>query len=114
MGKVGNVEAEWNIKAMPCCGEWTLKVNGKDVSDKIPEGLKQNYMKTRKEYKEWYFDENYLMAWRNYEDGLDCEDWIDINGYWLNKIVADKNIQKCIFHAINEEDWRYNSCGKCS
>lgn len=114
MGKVGNVEAIWNIKAMPCCGEWTLKVDGKDVSDKIPEGLKQNYMKTRKEYKEWYFDENYLMAWRNYVDGLDCEDWIDINGYWLNKIVADRDIQKCIFHAINEEDWRYNSCGECS
>lgn len=48
-----------------------------------------------------------------YNDGLRCEDWIKVNGYWLNKIVADKDIQKCVFYAINEEDWRHSSCGGC-
>lgn len=113
MGKVGNVEAIWNIEGMRCYGKWTLKVDGKDVSDKIPENLRRNNMKTRKEYRKWYFDENYCEAWEHYIDGLDCEDWIEVNDYWLNKIVADRDIQKCIFYAINEEDFRRNSCGEC-
>lgn len=31
------VEAKWSgLYPCLCSGEWTLKVNGKDVSDKIP------------------------------------------------------------------------------
>ena len=114
MGKVGNVEAEWSGKyPCLCYGEWTLKVDGENVSNKIPEDLRKEYMNTYKSYEEWRFDENYNEEWECYNDGLKCEDWIKVNGYWLNKIVTDKDIQKCIFHAINEEDWRHGSCGGC-
>lgn len=114
MGKVGNVEAEWS-GGYPCLchGKWTLKVDGKDVSDKIPENLRDDNMNTYKSYQKWHFDEGYREKWEYYNDGLRCEDWIEVNGYWLNKIVADKDIQKCVFYAINEEDWRHSSCGGC-
>lgn len=114
MGKVGNAEAEWSGECSCLChGKWTLKVDGEDVSEKIPESLKQNHMSTYKSYQKWHFNEDYCEEWESYNDGLRCEDWIEVNGYWLNKIVADKDIQKCVFYAINEEDWRHGSCGGC-
>lgn len=48
MGKVGNAEAEWSGE-WPCLchGKWTLKVDGKDVSEKIPEILRDDDYNTK-------------------------------------------------------------------
>lgn len=107
------VEANWS-GSYPClcCGKWTLIVNGSDVSRLIPEGLRCSNMNTYKTYGEWSF-ENWSEVFEYYEDGLMCDDWIEENKYWLDVITNNSEIQKEIFYAINEKDWRHGSCGGC-
>lgn len=104
-----------------CVGEWTLKVNGKDVSDKIPEELRSfrgasihyeclNGMNTYGTYRDCGQCEEDTTY---YEDGLECNEWIEENAYWLDTITTDYNIQVEIYQAINEHDWRKGSCGGC-
>ena len=82
------VEAKWS-GAWPCLchGQWTLKVNGKDVTDKIPDDLRESEMNTYGVYQSWHFDENYMEEFEDYEDGLDCEEWIEANKEWLDTIT---------------------------
>lgn len=86
------VEAHWN-GSYPCLcfGEWMLKVNDKDVSDKIPDELRKDSMNTYGIYKRWYFDDNYLEKFESYENGLKMHEWIKENAYWLDKITDDYN-----------------------
>lgn len=107
------VEAKWS-GSYPClcCGKWTLKVNGEDVSDKIPKDLRDSSMYTYGSYRRWHF-ENWLEVFENYESGLECDDWVEENKKWLNEIATDLDIQREIYHAINEQDFRSGSCGGC-
>lgn len=107
------VEAKWS-GSYPCLcfGEWTLKVNGKDVSKKIPEDLRNSSMNTYGTYQSWHF-ENWLEVFEDYTDGLECEEWIEANKEWLDNISTDISIQKEIFYAISENDFRSGSCGGC-
>ena len=108
------IEAHWN-GSYPCLcfGEWMLKVNGKDVSNKIPDELRKDSMNTYGIYQRWYFDDNYLEKFESYEDGLKMHEWIKENAYWLDKITDDYNTQKEIFTAVQQEDFRSGSCGGC-
>ena len=107
------VEAKWS-GSYPCLGfgKGTLKVNGEDVSDKIPEDLRDSSMNTYGTYQSWHF-ENWLEVFEDYTSGLDCYDWIKENKKWLDKITTDLDTQKEIYHAINKEDFRNGSCGGC-
>jgi len=107
------VEANWS-GSYPCLcfGEWTLKVNGKDVSDKIPEDLRESSMNTYGTYQSWHF-EDWMEVFEDYEDGLDCEAWIEENDEWLSEITKDYSIKEQIFAAIQSEDFRSGSCGGC-
>lgn len=107
------VEAKWS-GSYPCLchGEWTLIVNGKNVSGLIPKELRKSEMNTYGIYEEWHF-ENWKEVFEDYVDGLKCDEWIAENKYWLDSITDDLEIQKEIFHAINEKDWRSGSCGGC-
>ena len=107
------VTANWN-GSYPCLchGEWTLKVNGKNVSKKIPEDLRNSSMNTYGTYQSWHF-EDWMEVFEDYEDGLDCEEWIEENNEWLNKITTDYSIKEQIFNAIQSEDFRSGSCGGC-
>ena len=96
-----------------CSGEWTLIVNGVDVSMHIPDELIHNEMNTYGVYEEWYFDDNYLEHSRDYEDGLGRDEWIKKNKYWLDTITDNTVIQMEIYNAINDQDWRHGSCGGC-
>ncbi len=96
-----------------CSGQWTLIVNGKNVSSKIPESLRISSMNTYKTYETWRFGEHYDEIWEDYEDGLKCDKWIADNDYWLKNITADAEIKRNIFFAINEKDFRSGSCGGC-
>ena len=81
------VEAHWNGEwPCLCYGKWTLKVNGDDVPDKIPKNLRKSEMNTYGTYQRWYFDKNYMEEFEDYEDGLDCEEWIEPNKEWLDTI----------------------------
>lgn len=107
------VKAEWS-GSYPCLchGKWTLKINGKNVSDLIPEELRESEMNTYGTYESWHF-ENWMEVFEDYEDGLDCDEWIEENKYWLDTITEDLNTQMEIYHAINKQDWRAGSCGGC-
>ena len=108
------VKANWS-GSYPCLchGEWTLKVNGINVSHLIPEKLRNNEMNTYGTYETWSFDDDYMEVFEDYEDGLKCNDWIKENKYWLDTITANREVQIEIFNAISEEDFRRNSCGGC-
>jgi hypothetical protein len=108
------VVAEWS-GAYPnlCAGRWKIIVNGKDVSDKIPDRLICNSMNTYGVYQAWHFNEYYMEEFEYYNDGLDRDDWIKENKEWLNKITTDKLLQMEIFDAIQSQDFRIGSCGGC-
>lgn len=107
------VKAKWS-GSYPCLchGEWTLEVNGVDVSRHIPDELRHNEMNTYGTYEEWHF-EDWIEVFEDYEDGLMCDEWIEENKHWLDIITNDINVQMEIFYAISEEDFRHGSCGGC-
>ena len=108
------VEAYWS-GAYPCLcsGQWTLKVNGEDMSDKIPEYLRTSDMNTDGTYQRWWFDEDYNVEYEDYQSGLDCEEWIESNKEWLDTITTDHETQREIYYEISAEDFRGGSCGGC-
>ena len=107
------VEGYWSGKyPCLCFGEWQLKVNNKDVTDKIPVSLRKREMNTYGTYQSWHF-ENWIEVFEDYTDGLDEDEWITENDYWLNKITKDYSIKSEIFKAIQSEDFRSGSCGGC-
>ena len=107
------VEAKWS-GSYPCLcyGNWTLIIDGIDVSNKIPEDLQNSSMNTYGTYQSWHF-EDWLEVFENYEDGLDEEEWIVENKTWLDTISTDKKVQSDIYCAIICEDFRSGSCGGC-
>ena len=109
-----STEAFWS-GAYPnlCSGKWSLLVNGVNVSEHIPEDLRKAPMNIRNTYTSWYFDDTYAEAYEEYEDGLDCWDWIEKNKGWLDKITTDDDVQIQIYEAFRAKDWRGNSCGGC-
>lgn len=108
------VKAIWNGEwPCLCYGEWTLIVDGKDVSDHIPDELRNSHMNTYGTYYRWYFDDNYLEDWEPYEDGLEKEAWIEENEDWLSTITDSKDTWADIFDAISMQDFRHGSCGGC-
>lgn len=108
------VEAKWTGKYPNLCsGEWILKVNNKDVSLLIPKELKNSSMNTYGTYRTWHFTDDWDVEFNSYEDGLDCENWIEENKYWLNKISTNLSVQKNIYYEISTEDFRCGSCGGC-
>lgn len=108
------VEAKWSGSCPCLCnGEWTLFIDGKDVSDKIPKDYRNEPMNTNGVYSSWRFGNDWEVEWHNYEDGLKCEDWIKENKEWLDRITTDKCEQEDIYYAFQLNDWRYESCGGC-
>ena len=108
------VKANWSGKYPCLCrGEWTLEVNGKNVSDKIPDEIRKNSpMYTYGYYEVWHFDKDQVI-YEGRHDGLNEEDWIEENDYWLNNITDDIKIKEEIYEAIQNEDFRMKSCGGC-
>lgn len=105
------VNVEWT-GAYPnlCSGEWVLKVNGKDYSNRIP--FQGTPAMTYGKYALTYLD-GYEEETEFYKDGMSCERWIKENSEWLDTITIDKDLQVDIFKAFQENDWRPESCGGC-
>ena len=108
------VEAEWT-GSFPCrChGEWKLIINGIDVSEKIPEQLRNSPMETYGEYYTWHFADDWTEEWESYTDGLHCFQWTIENREWLMQISEDADVHRKIFEAVQAEDWRHGECGGC-
>lgn len=107
------ITAKWT-GAYPnlCSGTWKLYKDGEDISDMIPEELRNSKMNTFGNYNRWHF-EDWDEVWDSYDDGLDGPDWIKENDEWLSKITSDYQEKMEIFYAIQAEDWRHGSCGGC-
>ena len=95
------VEAKWS-GSYPCLcsGEWTLFIDGKDMSDKIPKELRNESMNTNGVYSSWHFESDWEIEWNDYEEGLECEEWIKENKEWLDNITTDKCEQEDIYYGI--------------
>lgn len=96
-----------------CHGEWQIFHNGENVSSLIPEELAHSEMNTYGSYSRWFFDENYSESAEFYNDGLTCEDWIAQNREWIANICESEEEMIELFSAIQENDWRHESCGGC-
>lgn len=109
------VKANWSGKYPHLCrGEWTLEVNGENVSDKIPDKIRKNSpMRTYGSYISWYFNKHWDLKYTLYADGLDEQEWIEENDYWLNNITDNMKIKREIYEAIQNEDFRMKTCGGC-
>ena len=108
------VEAEWTgCYPRLCSGNWILKVGGVNVSDKIPEDLQRSPMNTYGTYTSQHFNEEWLEVFENYTDGLHEKEWLKEKKSWLDTITTDSDVQKEIFFAIQEQNFRIGSCGGC-
>ena len=108
-----NIEARWSGSYPTLCfGYWTLLIDGEDVSEKIPEDLRDRSMYTFGTYQSWHF-ENWMEVFESYDDGLLCDEWIEENDYWLKDITDDYSVKEEIYDAFNAEDFRSGSCGGC-
>ena len=75
------VKAKWTGRGFALCiGEWKLYVDGKDITDKIPEDLRTEPMNTYKKYERWYF-KDWVEEWESYYDGLKQDEW---SLSWMN------------------------------
>lgn len=106
-------KAEWTGSYPKLCsGVWKLYVNGKDESDLIPEDLRNYPMDTAGMYQIWHF-ENWQEVFEGYEDGLECDDWIKENDYWISKIADCYDEKRALFETFQAQDFRTCSCGGC-
>lgn len=111
-----NIRVKWTGSYPNLCyGEWILIIDGEDKSNLIPEDLKDRPMNTFGIYSKWRFldRENWEVVWEEYEDGMECNEWIEDNKYWLDNISTDYDIQEQLFYAFADCDWRHGSCGGC-
>ena len=108
-----NIEVKWTGKyPCLCSGEWKLYIDGNDMSDFIPEDLRRSDMGTFGTYSSWHF-EDWMEVFEDYQDGMNCDEWIEANKDWLDKISKDVKDQQDLFYAFQSQDWRYESCGGC-
>lgn len=106
--------AEWTGKYPNLCrGKWILKDGSRNISSIIPDDLLHNEMGTYKTFEKWEFDDKWNEEWSTYEDGLECEDWIEANYEWLSVYTQDSKTMRDIYDAFNKNDWRHGSCGGC-
>lgn len=111
---MAKVEASYSGKwPNRCSGRWTLIVDGVDVSDKIPENLRENHdMNTYGTYERRFLGRRGTRC-ETYEDGLELAEWVEENREWLSSITEDEDTWDDIFEAINEQDFRKGCCGGC-
>ena len=106
-------EVSWSGGAWALCsGSWSIYMNGKNVTKKIPKMLRTSPMGTYGTYNSWHF-EGWGEVWESYEDGLKEAEWICESENWLSKISDDPQDWSELFKLIQECDFRVGSCGGC-
>ena len=100
-----------------CFGKWTIKHKGIHVYSFEGEDFGTHGI-----YRSWHFTSGYSEYWKEYEDGLFIDEWVDkvmtedINELkeQLSRVMTvDRDMLKELYLLINEKDWRHNSCGGC-
>ena len=93
-----------------CDCRWSIIVDGKDVSYKIPEPLRNNSMETKNTYSILTMDYD-EESYEYYEGGFDEREWIERNRCWLNTITTDEDTQKYLFREIQKNE--FTGCAEC-
>lgn len=107
------VVAEWSGGGWALCsGEWSLYIDGKNFTKKIPKRLRTSPMYTLGEYSQWRWGDD-GEEWYTITDGLSKTAWITENENWLSKITDDFYLWAEIYDAFQERDFRTNQCGGC-
>ena len=71
-------------------------------------------MDTYGTYNEFHLDmETGDVICDEYDDGLDCEEWIEQN-QWISNICDTHEEMVNLFCKISSQDWRHGSCGGCN
>ena len=116
--KTNKLSVEWTgCYPYLCHGEWIIKYE--EIELTIPEDKKDIPMDTYGEFGTWHFGEDCCEEWEYYTDGLEEDYWIRNNLDWIKPMFDEHDIEITdellseLFNKIQEEDWRYNSCGGC-
>ena len=94
-----------------CTGQWHITYQGLPLSLAAQQADK--HMNTYGIFSWLYPDDE------DYAQGLSAEQWIEQNAYWLIELFAAHNIPfetqevMWFYLAVNEQDWRCESCGGC-
>jgi DNA modification methylase len=114
------ITAEWSGRyPNKCSGSWTIKIDS--VVMPLPYDVQRGNMGTSGSYDTWSFGDDWNEEWDSYEDGAEFETWVKLNVRWIKEgfdslKVSDKvaleDVRK-LYDAIQEKDWRHNSCGGC-
>lgn len=59
------------------------------------------------------FNEDCVITYTSYEDGMDSTQWIQENRDWISAFAEPDQYLE-VFRAFQKHDWRSNSCGGCS
>lgn len=111
---INKFRAEWSGSyPARCIGEWSLYKNDKDISEYIPEDLRDSHMNTEGVYSEWYFGDDWIEEFSDYHAGMDCDVWIKANMEWLKQFCETEEDFVNVYEAFNKSDFRPNSCGGC-
>ena len=110
---INEFRAEWSGRYPALCfGEWSLYKNDEDISEYIPEDLRDSHMNTAGVYSEWHFVD-WIEEFSDYEDGMGCHDWIAANKGWLDQFCDTEIDFENVYWAFNASDFRPGSCGGC-
>lgn len=101
-----------------CSGNWTIIINNKEIE--LIDSLKSSPMNTAGVYTRWSFGGDYEEIWEDYKDGLEFGEWIqsekfkDLKESFFNSDVELQLTEwREIYKALQEHDWRHDSCGGC-
>lgn len=113
---MADFKVEWTGKRPCLCdGEWKVWKNEEDISNKIPEHLRQAPMDTLGTFNRWRFVDtvDWDVEWETYTDGLLTENWYQKNRSWVNTICDNYQEVEELYAAFQASDWRFGSCGGC-
>lgn len=115
--------AQWiTYQGNQCNGFWAIEIDrAKPLNlDLLRSPLSMySHMDTYGYYKRTFIDSNGELQSIFYTDGLISYNWIDRYRYAWQLVLEDANIINStlnmlkLYNAINQEDWRYYSCGSC-
>jgi hypothetical protein len=108
-----DIDVEWTGSYPNLCrGSWIISINGIKLA-----GLGNGPMNTYGEYDIWSFAEDWGEEWGTYTDGESWGNCLPNNLEMSLKLAGfdpnDSELIEQLYKAVQQHDWRHNSCGGC-